>query len=142
MTKVFLDADVLLDLFLEREPHHTIALRLLTQLRRTKANCVTSPVVFANMNYVLAKAKSRDYSLSKLLSLRRMVNIASIDEGMIDAALAAPQRDFEDTIQLHCAEGYGTQTLITRNTKHYPKGRLHVTSPLEYLSSKPLGERG
>ncbi len=142
MTKVFLDADVLLDLFLEREPHHTIALRLLTHLRRTKASCITSPVIFANMNYVLAKAKGRDYSLGKLRSLRRMVNIAPIDEGMIDAALAAPQRDFEDTMQLHCAEANGIQILVTRNTRHYPKGRVHVASPLEYLSSKALGERG
>jgi predicted nucleic acid-binding protein len=142
MTKVFLDADVLLDLFIEREPHHTIALRLFTDLKRTNAGCFTSPVVLANMNYILAKAKGRDYSLGRLRSLRRMVGIAPIDEAMVDAALAAPQRDLEDSIQLHCAEGSRIPTIITRNVKHYPKGRLQVTSPLEYLSSKALGKSG
>jgi len=142
MTKVFIDADVLLDVFLEREPHHSVALRLLTDLRRSKAGCFTSPVVMANMNYILAKARGREYSLGKLRSLRRMVGIVPIDEEMIDAALAAPQRDFEDSIQLHCAEGNGIETLITRNAKHYPKGRLRVTSPVEYLGSPTLGKSG
>jgi predicted nucleic acid-binding protein len=140
MTKVFIDADVLLDLFLEREPHHTIALRLLTYLRRSNAACFTSPAVIANMNYILANAMSKDYSLGKLRSLRRMVEIAPIDEGMVDAALAAPQRDFEDSLQLNCAVGNGIETLITRNAKHYPKGRLRVTSPFEYLGSPAHGK--
>jgi hypothetical protein len=96
----------------------------------------------ANMNYILAKARGREYSLGKLRSLRRMVGIVPIDEAMIDAALAAPQRDFEDSIQLHCAEGNGIETLITRNAKHYPKGRLRVTSPAEYLGSQTLGKSG
>jgi predicted nucleic acid-binding protein len=142
MTKVFIDADVLLDVFLEREPHHTMALRLLTDLRRTDTNSFTSPVVLANMNYILSKAKGREYSVGKLRSLRRMVGIVPIDEGMVDAALAAPHRDFEDSLQLHCAEENGIGTLITRNVKHYPKGRLRITSPAEYLGSKPSPKSG
>jgi predicted nucleic acid-binding protein len=142
MTRVFLDADVLLDLFMEREPHHTVALRLLTDLKRTNIGCFTSPVVFANMHYILSKAKGREYSLGRLRSLRRMVGIAPINETMVDAALAAPQRDLEDSLQLHCAEGNAIPTIITRNVKHYPKGRLQVTSPLEFLSSKALGKPG
>lgn len=142
MTKVFIDADVLLDLFLEREPHHSVALRLLTDLRRSDAHCFTSPVVLANMNYILAKAKGRDYALGKLRYLRQMVGIAPIDQQMVDGALAAPQRDFEDSIQMHCAIGNGIETLITRNARHYPKGRLRVTSPVEYLGSQAPGKSG
>ncbi len=142
MTSVFIDADVLLDVFLDREPHHTVALRLLTDLKRSKTPCFTSAVVLANMNYILAKAKDKEYSLGKLRSLRRRLGIAPIDEAMVDAALAAPHRDFEDSLQLHCAEAHGIGTVITRNVKHYPKGRLHVTSPLEYLGSKRVADSG
>ena len=135
MTKAFIDADVLLDIFLEREPHHSVALRLLTELRRSGTSCFTSAVVLANMNYILAKAKGKEYSLNKLRSLRRMVGVARLDEAMVDSALAAPHRDFEDSLQFHCANGNGIETLITRNARHYPKGRLRVTSPVEYLGS-------
>ena len=142
MTKVFIDTDVLLDIFLEREPHHSVALRLLTDLRRRGTNCFTSAVVLANMNYILAKAKGREYSVNKLRSLRRMVGVAPIDETIVDAALASPHRDFEDSLQLHCANGNGIETLITRNAKHYPKGRLRITSPVEYLGSRGPAESG
>ena len=142
MTKVFLDTDVLLDVFLEREPHHSIALRLLTNLRRRGTGCFTSAVVLANMNYILAKAKGKEYSINKLRSLRRMVEVASIDEAMVDAAIAVPHRDFEDSLQFHCAHGNGIETLITRNAKHYPKGRVRVTSPVEYLGSLGPAQQG
>ncbi len=142
MTKVFLDTDVLLDVFLEREPHHSVALRLLTDLRRSGTSCFTSAVVLANMNYILAKAKGREYSVNKLRSLRRMVGIALIDETIVDAALAAPNRDFEDSLQLHSANGSGIETLITRNAKHYPKGLIRVTSPVEYMGSQGPAKSG
>jgi predicted nucleic acid-binding protein len=141
MTRVFVDADVLLDVFLEREPHHSVALRLLTELRRTGARCFTSPVVLANMNYILTKAKSSEYSLGKLRLMRKIVGVAAIDEEMVDAALAAPLCDLEDSIQLHCAQGNGIETLITRNLRHYPKGPLRVVSPVEYLASKSHGKK-
>jgi predicted nucleic acid-binding protein len=142
MTKVFIDTDVLLDIFMEREPHHSAALRLLTDLRRSGTSCLTSAVVLADMNYILAKAKGREYSVNKLRSLRTMVRVAPIDEAMVDAALAAPHRDFEDGLQFQCAIGSGIETLITRNAKHYPKGRLRVTSPVEYLGSRGSAKSG
>lgn len=142
MTKVFFDADVLLDLFLEREPHHTVALRLLTELRRSKTGCFTSPVVFANVHYILAKAKGQEYSVRKLRSLRGMIGIASVDQEVVDTALEAPYKDFEDSLQMHCAHASGIGILITRNLKHYPKGKLQVRSPVEYLSSRVFGKSG
>jgi predicted nucleic acid-binding protein len=136
MAKVFLDTDVLLDLFLEREPHHTAAMQLLSDLKRAKIACYTSPVVLANVNYILAKAKGREYSIGKLRSLRTMLSVLPIDEGMVDAAVAAPQRDFEDTLQLQCALTNGIDTIITRNVRHYPKARIQVVDPMQYLGSE------
>lgn len=136
MTKIFLDSDVLLDLFIEREPHHTIAQRLLTVLKRKGSQCYTSPIVLANVNYILAKAKGREYSIGKLRSLRALLNVLQIDERIVDAAVASPQTDFEDTLQLQCALANGTNTLITRNVRHYPKARIQIVDPMQYLSSE------
>ncbi len=136
MAKVFLDTDVLLDLFLEREPYHTAALQLLSSLKRTKTVCYTSPVVLANVNYILAKAKGREYSIGKLRSLRTILSVLPIDESMVDAAVAAPQRDFEDTLQLQCALANGVDTIITRNVRHYPRTRIQVVDPMQYLGSE------
>jgi predicted nucleic acid-binding protein len=136
MVKVFLDTDAILDLFLEREPHHTAALQLLSSLKRTKTASYTSPIVLANVNYILAKAKGREYSIGKLRSLRTILSVLPLDERMVDAAVAAPQRDFEDTLQLQCALASGVDAIITRNTRRYPKARIHVIDPMQYLSSE------
>jgi predicted nucleic acid-binding protein len=138
MSKVFLDTDVLLDVFLAREPHHTTSLRLLTVLRQKDTACYTSSLALANMNYILSKAKGRDYALGRLRSLRRMVDVASIGQTTVDSALSTPHKDFEDSLQMHCALENGIETLVTRNVRDYPKSKVLVLDPNQYLSTKAL----
>jgi predicted nucleic acid-binding protein len=130
---VFLDADVILDLFVRREPHHGTALKLFSRLRRSKTKCVTSPVVVANLYYLLAKLRSKPYALERIRRLRRLVGIAAMDEAVVDAALSAPRKDFEDSLQYECALRNDIPTLITRNTRDFPKDRITVLDPADYL---------
>ena len=142
MNKVFLDADVVLDLYVERQPHHNIALRLFTELKRSKTNCCTSALVVANVYYVLSKIESRQYAIDKMRRLRNLVAIASINESILDDALASPYKDFEDSIQFYCAVQNGIKTIITRNTRDYPKERLLVADPMQYLNANALEKKG
>ncbi len=133
MRSVFLDTDVILDLFVRREPHHGMALKLFSRLRRSKAKCVTSPVVVANLYYLLAKLRNKPYALDRIRRLRRLVGIAAMDETVVEAALAAPHKDFEDSLQYQCALRNDIPTLITRNAGDFPKDRITVLSPTDYL---------
>ncbi len=139
---VFIDTDVLLDLYIQRQPHHDIALRLFTRLKRDKTHCYTSGVVIANIYYILAKLMSRQYAMDKIRKLRRLVSVAPLDEAMIDAAVSSSLRDFEDSIQLHCAIANRIKTLITRNTADYPKGRIRIADPGQYLSAVQMAKSG
>jgi len=140
MNKVFLDSDVVLDFYVQREPHHYIALRLFTYLKRAKTRCYTSAVVLANAYYMLAKIENIKYALDKMRKLRKFVSIAPLNESIIDAALSFPYKDFEDSIQFQCAVQNGIETIITRNTKDYPKDQLRVADPGQYLSAAVLNE--
>ena len=133
MRSVFLDTDVILDLFVRREPHHGMALKLFSQLHKSKARCLTSPVVVANLYYLLAKLRNKPYALERIRRLRRLVGVAAVDETVVDAALAAPHKDFEDSLQYHCALRNDILTLITRNTGDFPKDRITVLNPTDYL---------
>ena len=141
MTKVFLDADVVLDFYIERQPHHNIALRLFTELKQSKTNCYTSALVVANVYYVLSKIEGRQYAIDKIRRLRKLIAIAPIDESILDDALASPYKDFEDSIQFHCAVQNGIKTLITRNSKDYPKERLLIVEPIQYLNAAALEKK-
>jgi predicted nucleic acid-binding protein len=135
MTSVFLDADVIMDFYVQREPHHQLALRLFSHLKRAKTRCYTSAVIISNIYYLLARIENSRYALEKIRSLRKFVSIAPIDEATIDAALSSPYKDFEDSIQLHCAMRNGIKVLITRNVRDYPKAHLLVVDPGQYLSA-------
>ena len=96
----------------------------------------------ANVYYILAKIANRQFAMDKIRRLRKLVAIAPINESTVDAALSSPYKDFEDSIQFHCAVQNGMNTLITRNTRDYPKEQLRVTDPLQYLSVTKLEKEG
>ena len=135
MNSVFLDTDVVLDFYIQRQPHHDVALKLFTMLKRTKTKCYTSAVVIANAYYVMAKSKDREYALDRIRKLRNLVTVAPIGDSVMDAAIASPYKDFEDSIQFHCAIQNKIETFITRNTRHYPKGQLRVADPSQFLGA-------
>jgi predicted nucleic acid-binding protein len=135
MDSVFVDTDVILDLFIRREPHHMEALQLFTNLKRSKIKCFTSPIVIANAYYILSKVKDKRYALERIKGLRKFVRVMPVDETVIDAALEKPYKDFEDSIQYACAKRNGIGTIITRNTKDYPKSDIKIANPGEYLDA-------
>ena len=138
MNSVFIDTDVILDLFIQREPHHKIALRFFSFLKKNAIQGFTSPVSVANMYYILEKTKNRRYALDKTRRLMQLVRIATLDQQITEAAIGAPYRDFEDSIQYHCALANGIRTLITRNVSDYPKNQLKVLLPDEYMTIRQV----
>jgi predicted nucleic acid-binding protein len=138
MDSVFLDSDVVLDLYVDREPHHREALLLFTQLKRSGTKCFCSPIVIANVYYILSKVRNGKYALEKIRNLRKLVSIATVEQETIDSSIKEPYKDFENSIQLHCAIRNGIKVIITRNTKHYPKDQATIMNPNEYLASAGL----
>ncbi len=142
MRSVFVDTDVILDLFIRRDPHHTNALRLFSHLRRAETRCFTSPVVVANVYYLLAKIRSKTYALERVRRLRTLLDVASIDQAAVDAAMASPHKDFEDSLQYQCAIRNDIKTIVTRNTRDFPKDRLAVLNPGDYLDMAAKEKEG
>lgn len=58
MMALFLDSDVILDLLAKREPHYPHSAKLLTLIDQQKIAGYTSPLVFANLHYLLKKLTS------------------------------------------------------------------------------------
>ena len=92
--------------------------------------------MLANTYYILAKLKTAKYAKEKIRKLRNIVGIASVSEATIDAALQSSQKDFEDSIQYHCALENKIKFLVTRNTRDYPKEKLHILLPAEYMKMR------
>ncbi|MEL6823927.1 MAG: PIN domain-containing protein [Calditrichota bacterium] len=133
MKKAFIDSDIILDLFAKREPFYESAALLFTLIEKKRLSGYTSPIVFANLHYILRKLKSPGSALEILRKLRTVISVLPVDERVIDRALNSGFSDFEDAIQYQCAMENNLDFIITRNKADYKKSRLSVLDAEEFV---------
>ncbi len=132
MIKIFIDSDIILDLLIKRNEYQGAA-ELFTKLANHEISGFTSPIVFANVHYILAKYEGKKKSIINLRKLRKLLSILTINEEIIDEALSSDAKDFEDSIQYLASEKNNIDFIITRNEKDYRESKLPVLSASEFL---------
>lgn len=132
---VFVDSDIILDLLAQREPFYIYAARLFTLVDQRKIKAFTSPLVFANLHYILKKQKSNSFALQSLRRLKSLVKILPINSKIIEQALNSEFTDFEDAIQYFTAINSKIKVIITRNKADYKKGKITISTAEEYIKS-------
>lgn len=135
MIKLFVDSDIILDLLAEREPHYLHSARLFTLIDQNKIAAYTSPLIFANLHYILKKQTSNRLALKSLRKLKTFINILPIDERVIEQSLNSNFNDFEDAIQYFTTVNNGLTLIITRNKVDYKKSKIDILSAEEFLKS-------
>ncbi|MDP3580340.1 MAG: PIN domain-containing protein [Ignavibacteria bacterium] len=135
MIKLFIDSDIILDLLAEREPHYIHAARLFTLIDQNEIIAYTSPLIFANLHYLLKKQTTNLLALKSLRKLKTLINILPIDERVIEQALNSEFNDFEDAIQYFTAVNNGITLIITRNKIDYKRSKIDVLTAEEFLKS-------
>ena len=135
MIKLFVDSDIILDLLAEREPHYIHAARLFTLINQNKIIAYTSPLIFANLHYLLKKQTTNLVALKSLRKLKTLINILPIDERVIEQSLNSEFNDFEDAIQYYTAVNNGITLIITRNKIDYRRSKIDILTAEEFLKS-------
>jgi len=134
--KVFLDTDVILDLLAEREPHFEAAVELFLQIQDKTILAYTSPVIIANIFYILNRHFDRKKAIQSLIKLKSLVKVLNCGDHVIELALSSDFKDFEDSIQYYTALENNIDILITRNVKDYKTANITTSTPLEYVKSR------
>ena len=132
--KIFIDSDIILDLLAERIPFHRSAAALFSLIEKGKIEGFTSPIVFANLYYVLRKRLSGRETVDCLKRLKNLVHLLPVDGRTIELALGSSFGDFEDAIQYFCAEQNGIKYLITRNKDDYHQAEIPILNAQELLA--------
>lgn len=135
MIKIFVDSDIILDLLAQREPHYIHAARLFTLIDQKEVLAYTSPLIFANLHYLLKKQTSNLSALKSLRKLKTLINILTIDERVIEQSLNSEFNDFEDAIQYFTAVNNGITLIITRNKTDFKRSKIDVLTAEEFLKS-------
>jgi predicted nucleic acid-binding protein len=133
--KVFIDSDIILDLLCKREPFYNFAAEVFTLGDAKRIALMTTPVVIANVFYILRKILGIEKAKELLRKLRIMIGVIPVGGKIIDLALNSNFADFEDGLQYYAARENGIKMLLTRNTRDYKGKDLVVQTPEEYLKS-------
>jgi predicted nucleic acid-binding protein len=129
--RIFIDADIILDLLLAREPFFPGATRLFSLVQDGEVEGFVSPLIFSNLFYVLRKKFSGPEALTALRKLRLLTHVLSVDEETIDLALASSFADFEDAIQYYAALAQNLDVIVTRNKEDYRPAKLPILTAEE-----------
>jgi predicted nucleic acid-binding protein len=135
--KIFIDSDIILDLFLKRKPHCYSSADLFSKIENNEIEGYVSSLIFSNLFYILRKEKSAKTAVLILQKLNSLVEILSVDRNIIEEALNSEFKDLEDAIQYFTAKNNGVNIIITRNITDYSKYIKDsvVITAKEYLTS-------
>lgn len=134
MSSIFLDINIILDIFLKREPFYAASARVFSLAENKQYEGYLGALSYPTLFYLLKKEKGGDEALKILKKVRIVLRTAPVIEKVIDAALASSMRDFEDAIQYYAALEVKSDYLITRNKKDYPTKLIKIVTPDEYLA--------
>ena len=133
MIKLYIDSDIILDLLLKRYDYYNNAAELMTKIDKRKYKGYTTPLVIANIHYIMTNFCGKKKSINNIRKLRKLISILSIDEKIVDEALLSDNTDFEDAIQYITSEKNNIDFIITRNKGDFKNSKLPVLNAEEFL---------
>jgi len=143
--KVFLDTNVILEFFIEREDVRTAA-QLFKRLKDNKAELYMSVGSFYTMLFLIDKYLRKELGLtgdiriailrSLALKIVKAISVAGHDsESLLRGVENIQFNDIEDSCQHEAAVTKCCDCIITYNVKDYPHSLLPVLSPGEFLQT-------
>ncbi|HUH32593.1 MAG TPA: PIN domain-containing protein [Daejeonella sp.] len=124
--KVFVDSDILLDLFFDRKPHSTFAIKLFDIDSQKNFTLYTSTLITANLYYVISKQRNKDYANECISILLRHMQVLPMEVDSVEYGLSNVFGDFEDAIQYHIAKKNHCTKILSRNIKDYKQSSIPV----------------
>lgn len=137
---ILIDTNILLDVFLKREPFYYNSNRIFQACLNGELQGVIAAHSFNNIWYI-ARKKYDDAKLrSLLISLISVFEIESIDKTKILYALENSSfKDFEDCLQDQCAQSFKCDYIITRDTDGFKSSKIKVLMPEDFFKLEYTG---
>lgn len=134
MENILIDSDVILDFFLEREPFEKYATAVLNKCEAKEIKGFVTPLIIANVYYLLRKYAKHDVVIDKLSQLLTFIDILVMDKKVVVNALNSNFKDFEDALQNFSAVQHSKVSIVlTRNVKDYSKSSLVILTPETFI---------
>jgi len=136
MKRIFVDTNIVIDLFSRREPFFEESAILFSLADKKKIELAVSSLTIANTSYALSRQMDSNKSKSILRKLRLIVKILPLNDKIVGLALNDETfSDFEDGLQYFTAIENGQELIITRNLKDFKNSKLPTMTARQFIET-------
>ena len=128
--KVFIDTNVFLDSYLERD--NGVAKELFNFLETNAMEIYLNDISIINIAYIIRKKFSKDEIKEKIDLILSQYKVICASEKIILDANRSEFKDFEDGVQYFCAKESDIDLIITSNKKDFKMSDIEVLTPIEF----------
>ena len=130
--KIFIDTNVVLDVFLNRAGL-VVSSKAVLKLYDEGHLLGASLLTFTTGNYIISKEYPVRESRKFLKQLRNIIVMVPATLNVLDKAIDSDFIDFEDAIQYYTALENGYELICTRNVRDFRKSEIPILTPEEVV---------
>lgn len=132
--RLLIDANILLDVLQNREPHVQASSVIWKLCETEKAEGYVSTLTFANLVYIMRKELEPKKVEEVLRALSLIFEFVDFTASDLSYAAQLKWNDFEDAVQSVIAERVHADFIITRNVRDFTESRVTAFSPSELIA--------
>ena len=134
--KVFVDTNIILDIFLKREPFFNHSQKSVLEIVKNDFIPHISGSSVTDLYYICKKSgMEKETILENLKELLNAFEVLIIDKSSISDAISSGIKDFEDAVQIMACKKEKIDLIITRNKKDFKTHWTKTQTPQEFLVS-------
>ena len=135
--KVFLDTNVILDILMESRPAHLDSATILKLVSKGAVSAVISTQSVIDASYVYSQRNKLPAELfsKSITHIMNSVEVASVSEDDIKAALRRGGSDLEDAAQMECAFDSACDAVISSDRELTPPGGMTLYTPKSFCEA-------
>ncbi len=134
MRRVLFDSYVLLDVLAQRQPFVVASAQALNTVTQPQVQGYVSGHAVTNIFYILRRQVGSETARELLSRLLEHLQIASVTDEVVRAALQSSMADFEDAVTSEAANAAGLEVSVTRNAPDFVASAIPAVLPEELLA--------
>jgi len=138
---LFLDADVVLDVLLDRAPGADPAAALWAAVETRKARGLVTAHAVTTIHALMKRSRGGAFADRAVSDLLAVFNVARVSEAVLNEALSLRLAAFDDAVSAAAADAARCDLLVSRDPARFRGSPVEVVSPGEALARISAGRK-
>lgn len=135
MKRIFVDANIVIDLLCERYPWFPSVMRIFSMADRGQIELYCSSLSLGTASYLMETRKMSPQDIFEGIDLLcQMCTPTTVDASVVRQALDSGFTDFEDALQHYSAMTVDTECIVTRNKKDFSSSEIPIYELEDFMA--------